>query len=289
MAPQPLEPSSPTDLTPLAEVTKLVGALSHDMAANLMVLESSLKRLKKSHGEKSLGDVASQFAQVDACLRETKRFLDDLRQLSRSGQVQLTPSTLKLEAVVRGVVEEQAALFAERKVCVEIATPLPAVWCNESRLKQVLTNLLRNAALHGCDANAPRIEISAVMAAEGDRAAKSPAGSIWIRVHDNGPGIPAEHRQAIFEPGRRLEHTKAPGTGLGLSIVAQNVAQMGGRVWIDAESPGTAFVFSVPAAAAVVMDQAVTGLPEPHLFRSPANQPRTTRNRRRIRTSIDSD
>ena len=87
MAPQPLEPSSPTDLTPLAEVTKLVGALSHDMAANLMVLESSLKRLKKSHGEKSLGDVASQFAQVDACLRETKRFLDDLRQLSRSGQV----------------------------------------------------------------------------------------------------------------------------------------------------------------------------------------------------------
>lgn len=289
MAPQPLEPSSPTDPTPLAEMTKLVGALSHDMAANLMVLESSLKRLKKSHGEPSLGEVASQFAQVDACLRETKRFLDDLRQLSRSGQVQSTPNTLKLEAVARGVVEEQAALFAERKVRVEIATPLPAVWCNESRLKQVLTNLLRNAALHGCDANAPRIEISAVATAEGDRAGKSPAGSICIRVHDNGRGIPAEHRQSIFEPGQRMENTKAPGTGLGLSIVVQNVAQMGGRVWIDAESPGTAFVFSVPAAPAVVMDQAATGLPEPHLFRSPGHQPRSTRNRRRIRTSVDSD
>ena len=172
----------------------------------------------------------------------------------------------------------------------EIATPLPAVWCNESRLKQILTNLLRNAVLHGCDAKAPRIVISATAAAGVERAAKSPTGSagwIWIRVHDNGQGIPVEHRQSIFLPGRRLENSSAPGTGMGLAIVSQTVAQLGGEVWIDAEQPGTSFVFSVPAAGAVVMDKAAEGLPEPHLFRSQAPHSRAGRIRRRISAPAD--
>jgi signal transduction histidine kinase len=292
MAAQSIEPGSLSTSPAVAEVSQLVGALSHDLAANLMVLESSLKRLKKSHGDYSLSDIAKDFAQVDACLRESQRFLDDLRQLSRSGQVQLTPSALKLEAVVRGVVEEQASAFAERKVRVEIAASLPAVWCNESRLKQVLTNLLRNAVLHGCDAKAPRIAISATAAPGVDRTSKSLVGSsgwIWIRVHDNGRGIPAEHHQSVFLPGKRLESSLAPGTGLGLAIVAQTVAQLGGKVWIDAELPGTAFVFSVPAAPAVVMDKPAAGLPEPHLFRSQASQSRAGRAGRRLSSPADSD
>ena len=258
-----------------------------------MVLESSLKRLKKSHGEPPLNDIAEDFAQVDACLRESKRFLDDLRQLSRSGQVQLTPSALKLEAIVRRG-RRRASNFAlpSGSVRVDIATPLPAVWCNESRLKQVLTNLLRNAALHGCDAERAA-DRNLGDGGHGSRSGKQVAGRLVGLDLDprprQRPGIPAEHRQSIFCPGHRLENTSAPGTGMGLAIVAQTVAQMGGKVWIDAESPGTAFVFSVPAAPAVVMDQAATGLPEPHLFRSQGAQPRAGRARRRLSSPVDRD
>lgn len=254
-----------------ADVSHSLGALSHDLTANLMVLEASLKQLKKSCDETPLDGLAQGFAQVDACLRESKRFLDDLRLLSRSGQVQLEPSPLDLHDVVRGVLEEQAPLLAERKIRVEVASPLPNFWCNETRAKQLLTNLVRNAVLHGCHPRRPRIEISATLQSGPDPTSPPTAplpSWVWTRVYDNGLGIPAKHRQAVFQPGERLAPARSAGTGMGLAIVAQIVEHFRGRVWIDDTPQGTAVIFSLPAAPTVAPARTPLVLPEPHLFRS---------------------
>lgn len=290
-------PNQPSDPCPLdsaqavaAEVTNLVGALSHDLTAHLMVLESSIKRIRKSCGEDPLTELAQNFAQVDACLRESKRFLEDLRLLGRSGNVQVAPALLKLDAVVQSVVEAQASVLQERGLTVEIQSPLPTVWCNESRLQQVLTNLLRNAILHGCDRLTPRIAISATPAPARDPQASTRGGSpgwVWIRVHDNGPGIPVDQQELVFLPGKRLGNSSAPGTGLGLAIVAQTVEQLGGSVWIDAEAPGAAFVVSVPAANSVIADRAAPGLPNPHVFRAQPAPRRARGSSRRLSAPAD--
>src|SRR6185437_15233041 len=100
-------------------------------------------------------------------------------------------------------------VLTERGVAVEVEANLPAVWCNESRVHQVISNLVRNAVKHGCGKKNPRITISrhsaASLATRSAAAANSPqADYVWLRIHDNGPGIPAGSREEIFLPGLRL-------------------------------------------------------------------------------------
>jgi signal transduction histidine kinase len=75
-------------------------------------------------------------------------------------------------------------------------------------------------------------------------------GHIEIAVSDNGPGVPAEHRETIFERFRQLARPvdgTAQGTGLGLPICRRIVAQHGGRIWVeDAPGGGARFVVVLP-------------------------------------------
>ena len=166
--------------------------------------------------------------------------------VARTGTVQMEPSRVELSLLVEEVLFEQRELLDERGVEVEIEADLPAVWCNPCRVKQVITNLVRNAIRHGCDAMEPRITIAG-------RASPDPteAAFEWLAIHDNGPGIPPRAREEIFEAGRRLSTAHPEGTGMGLSIVRKIVQHYGGQVFVEPESgSGTTFVLSLPSATA---------------------------------------
>lgn len=259
------------------EMDHFVRSLSHDMTAMFMLLDHSFQRLKNAAepvAPKAIAETAimekpvaefpptptanprggaiapltQQFAHVEACLRESKRFLDDLTTVARTGSVQMEPSRVELSLAIQEVLFEQRELLDERSVRVDVAADLPAVWCNPFRVKQVLTNLVRNAVRHGCDAGEPRITIachsSPTSASEPEQA---DAGFEWIGIHDNGPGIPSHSREEIFEPGRRLAGAHPEGSGMGLSIVQKIVQHYGGQVFVAPESgAGTTFVVSLP-------------------------------------------
>ena len=230
-----------------AEMDHFMRALSHDMTANSLLLESTFCQLRDNCGDDANAGVRNGLAHLAACLGESQRFLDDLRELAWSGNVQMEPVAVDLTAAAHSVIGEQAELLRERGVKVEIENGLPAAWCNENRVKQVLTNLVRNAAKHGCDPREPRITIAAAAAP-----ADAPPGDfVWLQIHDNGQGIPAEHRQEIFMPGKRLATANPDGTGMGLSIVKKVVDHYGGTIFVDPNTRrGTAFVFGLPRATA---------------------------------------
>ncbi len=232
------------------EMDHFVRALSHDMTANLMLLESSLREVQATCATASPSPGLTQgLAHVEACLQESKRFLDDLVALGQTGAVQMEPTRVELTAVVQEVLFEQQPLLAERGIQVQFARELPAVWCNPNRVKQVLTNLIRNAARHGCSRGDPRISIEAIPCPT--RHAAQHANQVWIRIYDNGRGIPAAARESIFLPGRRLATAAAEGSGMGLAIVRRVVEYFGGYSGVDAETvEGTAFLVSFPAASA---------------------------------------
>ena len=229
-----------------AEMDHFMRALSHDMTANSLLLESTFCQLRDNCGETNAG-VKNGLAHLAACLGESQRFLDDLRELAWSGNVQMEPTAVDLAAAARNVIGEQAELLRERNIQIEIEAGLPAAWCNENRVKQVLTNLVRNAAKHGCDPRDPRITIAAALAP-----ANAPPGDFaWLRIHDNGKGIPAEHHQEIFLPGKRLATASPDGTGMGLSIVKKVVDHYGGMIFVDPSTRrGTSFVLGLPQATA---------------------------------------
>lgn len=229
------------------QMDHLVRALSHDMNANFMLMESSFSKLQRSldtvpSEDVDLKEVASH---VRACMTESRRFLNDLVGLARTGRVEMEPELADTDGVVEEVLFEQRDLFTERSVVVEVAGPLPKLWCNRHRLKQVITNLVRNAVKHGTAPGDPRLTIRG----EGNC---GESGMALLRIHDNGPGIPPEWRDEIFMPGRRLPDTRAEGSGMGLAIVRKIVQHYGGSVRVESgPEGGTTFAIELPSIGGI--------------------------------------
>lgn len=232
------------------ELDHIVRALSHDMTANFFVLDKSFHRLKVSLDTANRGELQTMALHVEACLRESRRFLDDLALLARTGTVPMEPAAVQMAEVVDEVLLEQQVVLADRGAKVDVHRPMCAVWCNRQRLKQVVTNLVRNAAKHGCDTAEPRITISA----DTDNQTSCDASPlIALRVHDNGRGIEPRHHEEIFLPGRRLSITSEEGIGMGLAIVRKIAEHYGGSAVVDPSCrEGTAIVVRLAAPPQLV-------------------------------------
>jgi signal transduction histidine kinase len=245
------------------ELDHFVRALSHDMTANFMLLDSSFARLKRSLQTADRDELDQEVAHVEACLRESNRFLDDLVLLARTGAVHMEPGRVNLDEVIDEVLFEQRELLSGRRVVVEVNRPLGIVWCNQHRVKQVLANLIRNAVIHGCDPDRPII----ALLGEPESGAPTVRPMLVLRVHDNGPGIDSKFHEEIFLPGRRLGQARSDGSGMGLAIVKRVVEHYGGSVRIDGDCQvGTTIVLRLPAP---------TGepLPQPHYDPRPSEPP----------------
>jgi signal transduction histidine kinase len=106
-----------------------------------------------------------------------------------------------------------------------------------AKVERIVENLLMNAARH----TAPDRRIWLKVTARD--------GGVAIAVEDDGPGVPAEIRGAIFEPFRQgpTASPHAPGTGIGLSLVARFAQLHGGRAWVgEREGGGAAFHVFLP-------------------------------------------
>lgn len=226
------------------ELDHFVRALSHDMTANFMVLDRSFQHLKDSLVTGDRDEQEAMVAHVEACLSEWRRFLDDMVLLSRTGSVQMQPRPVEVDEIVDEVLFEQREILGERGVEVDVRRPLLPVWCNRQRLKQVLTNLVRNAVKHGCDPSHPRIVISTDR--EPQPVADSGPRLVALRVQDNGPGIDSRYHEEIFLPGRRFSDRSEEGSGMGLAIVRKIAEYYGGSATIDPAWPeGAMFVVTL--------------------------------------------
>ncbi len=138
-------------------------------------------------------------------------------------------------------------IYSDRYQVSFVLEPPPpglTVMADESRLLQVMTNLLSNAAKH----SPPKEQV--LLAAAGH------SGVVRISVTDHGAGIPEDFRPRIFEKFAQAQHSntgKAVGTGLGLAISKAIIEQMGGTIGFESTvGQGTTFYFNLPAAAATV-------------------------------------
>ena len=114
---------------------------------------------------------------------------------------------------------------------------MPALIADPRRIEVVLRNLIENAAKYGNGQGA------IVVGATWDET------EVVIRVEDEGPGIPMEHSDHIFDSFYRVEDglTRAqPGAGLGLAIAQGFVRAHGGKIWIEPRETGTTVAFSLP-------------------------------------------
>jgi hypothetical protein len=178
--------------------------------------------------------------------------INELLDLSRieSGKLMVVVSPVQVH-----VLAEQAAHMVEGQFTTNQISFLNkcdrdvTVLADPTRLKQILVNLLSNAAKYNRQGG--RVIMDCLPQAD---------GRMHIRVTDTGPGIAPEHLLNLFKPFERLgaEFTEVQGTGIGLALSHQLAALMGGTLGIDTE-PGRGSTFWVDLP--LVGDHHVTLLP----------------------------
>jgi len=178
------------------------------------------------------------------------RMIDDLLDLSKieAGRLELTPEALELEPVFSRACGTTHPLCTEKEIQMvsEIEPALPPVYADADWLHQVLTNLLFNAVKFSPKGGTIRLN------------ARENEGFARISVTDEGPGIPSDQLEQIFE---RFHQVRDPqkanllGTGLGLTISRELVEKLGGRIWVESEpGVGATFLFTVPLSPALPVD-----------------------------------
>ena len=145
------------------------------------------------------------------------------------------------EAVGRAV-DDLKSKATEKQVVIENLIPA-GLWAraDAERLHQVLSNLIENAIKYGRTGG--KVAVGAQDTADSQVEA-------WVR--DDGPGIPAEARERVFERFYRVDRARSRdtgGTGLGLAIVKHIVQAHGGEVWVKSElGEGATFFLTLPKA-----------------------------------------
>jgi signal transduction histidine kinase len=168
-----------------------------------------------------------------------QRLIDDLLAIAvadASGTDAARRETVDLDEIV---LAEARRLRARSALVVDTSRVSGAqADVNVDQFVRVVRNLLDNAASHA------RSEVQVALE-EGE-------SSITLSVGDDGPGVPPEERDRIFERFARLDDARSPergGAGLGLAIVREVVVAHGGTVTVD-EPPGATFTVSLPCSVA---------------------------------------
>lgn len=179
--------------------------------------------------------------------RRLKRVLSQLLALSRidSGAWALRPVTLSPGPLLEDLTRKMRPLAEEKGIHLElqVSKSLRDVVVDGDALEMVLTNLLENALKFTPGGG------TVVLSAE-----TTTGGWLRVQVRDNGPGIPPEDLERIFDRFFRVERSRAQeqgGSGLGLAICRELVLLMGGRIHVWSEpGRGSAFVVEIPPSPA---------------------------------------
>ncbi len=167
--------------------------------------------------------------------------INDILDISKieAGKMELSFEPTDLKEIIRGVMSTAIALVKDKPIELQQSVPenLPIITADSRRVRQVLLNLVSNAAKF-TDEGFIHVE------------ARVDGDFVRISVSDSGIGIPPEKLPHIFEAFTQVDASpsrKYGGTGLGLTISKSFVELHGGRIWIESElGKGSTFTFTLP-------------------------------------------
>ncbi len=219
----------------LALVGKLAAGVAHSIRNPLTSVKMRLFSLSRNLNfppaqKEDLEVISEEIRHIDTIVR-------DFLEFSK-------PPKLKMQRVsLSDVVDSAITLLKQRlesyRVQVEVkrSERMPEIWADPEQLKEVIVNLMLNS----CDA---MVNGGLITVQEGKGQVASVGQVAYLKISDNGPGIPSSVQDKIFQP---FFSTKEEGTGLGLSIVSRIVEEHGGHIHLrSGEGEGATFIIILP-------------------------------------------
>jgi signal transduction histidine kinase len=219
----------------LAAVGQLAASVGHELRNPLAAVRNANAFIAKKVKANGADPKVIQFAElVEKELDVCSKIIGDLLDFARERPLVLAPVPM------RDLVEEAISLVPGGKAEIVNRVPgdLPVPLLDKEQFRQVLINLVQNAA----EAMEPRGHGKVIVDAE------KQGGVFRLTIQDDGPGMPQETVDKVFEP---LFTTKVKGTGLGLAIVAGIVKRHQGTIAVTSKvGRGTTFTIEWAAQAA---------------------------------------
>lgn len=221
----------------LAALGQMAAGLAHEVKNPLGAIKGAAQLL--SEDQKNQDSSEREF--IDIILEEVERLdrvVGSVLDYARPNKSEL--GAVDVNAVVRRTLRVLASARADHtEVVTDLAEDLPLARADAEQLRQVLLNLIRNAAQAMSGRGA--VQLATRAREELPAGAKEPTRWVEISVRDQGPGIAPQVLKNLFVP---FFTTKERGTGLGLAISQRVVAEMGGRIEV-ATRPGAGATFTV--------------------------------------------
>jgi two-component system, OmpR family, sensor histidine kinase KdpD len=217
----------------------LMGAVSHDLRTPLASMKVASSTLLNPSTPLSSADVHELHGLIDTETDRLTRLVTNLLDMTRfdAGVLEVRRGPRSVRSLVDEAVIAIRSATGERAVRTTIADKLPDVDVDQLLIGQVLANLLDNANRH----SPPNGQITVTGEIRGDR--------IAVSIADEGPGVPATEREAVFD--RFVRFDTGGRSGLGLTIAKTFVEAHGERIWVeDGPGGGARFVFTLPPAVA---------------------------------------
>lgn len=228
--------------------SEFLANMSHElrtpMHGVLSFADFGLMRLGKVDEER----IRNYFEQIRNSGRRLLLLLNDLLDISKleAGKLELKCETVDLHAIITSCIEEQKARLTELGLKIEdTCVDNLMLYCDASRIGQVITNLLSNAIKFS-----PKGGMIAISCHSDEilQQHNKTVSAIRIQIRDQGEGIPEDELDAIFDKFiQSRQNKKTEGTGLGLAISKQIIEHHQGKIWAEnIRDSGANFCFVLP-------------------------------------------
>ncbi len=227
---------------------QVMSMLAHDLRSPLTAASIALDtlELEQKHKSSHISQLtpalkARLFEQARNQFRAMDKLIADILQSTKGSTVdfKLQPRKLALAPLFQDILAQikEQFLVKSQKLETDIPQNLPFVYADSELVRQVILNLLDNAMKYTPEGG--KINVSIL---------HRTAQKIQVSICDNGPGIPEENRDRIFEDRFRLERDEGKdGYGVGLSLCQKIIRAHYGRIWVDsATKGGGCFHFTLP-------------------------------------------
>lgn len=214
------------------ELDQFAYVTSHDLKAPLRAISNLVTWIEEDSKEKLDENIKSNMALLKSRVKRMENLINGILEYSRIGRIKGTIEKIEFEKVIKEMID---SIDPPKTFKFIIQEGLPPFFAEKIRFEQVFSNLISNAIKHH-NKEEGIIEIF-----------YEDFGEFYkFTVKDNGPGIPKEYHNKIFEIFNTLKaRDKFESTGIGLTIVKKIVENQGGKIWVESkEGEGSSFIFT---------------------------------------------
>jgi two-component system sensor histidine kinase KdpD len=221
--------------------TALLSSVSHELRTPLAAIKAAITSLRSGAIDRRSIARDELLATIEEETDQLNTLVGNLLDMSRieAGALKPQRSWNDLEEIIGAALARLKQAARHHRLEVAVSDNLPLIPVDFVQLQQVFINLIGNSLKYSPEGTTIRVE-----------AATREPGMVLARVINNGPPIPDEHLDRIFDKFYRVTAAdRVTGTGLGLSICKGIIEAHGGRIWAENLANGLAFNFTLPLQA----------------------------------------